>query len=150
MRSKSQGSFFPPHGGGMGGKYLPYKDESPRRALAPGSGSSMFGGDPWDALFRLFGATLAPPLPPFGPLSPSCLSRSPFCLLFRLPPSPPRAIFALPYHGFGPFSLSPLVASKVLSGPLFGLSWLPWASLCLPWALFWEPFFVKSGTAISG
>ena len=75
----------------------------PRRALAPGSGSPEVGGDPWDALFRHFGATLAPPLPPFGPLSPSCLSRSLFCPLFRLPPAPPRSIFAVPYNGFGTF-----------------------------------------------
>ena len=131
-----------------GGKYSP--PTPPRRALAPGIGSSMLGTDPWAALFCHFGSTLAPPLTPFGPLSPSCLSRSPFCLLFPLPPAPPRSIFALPYHGFGTFSLSLLVASMVLSGPLFGLSWAPGASLCRPWALLWEPFFVKSGPAISG
>ena len=89
VRTRAVLSYFPSFLQSKGGKYSP--PTPPRRALAPGSGSSMFGGDPWDALFRHFGATLAPPLPPFGPLSPSCLSRSPFCFFFisRLLPQGP-------------------------------------------------------------
>ena len=89
---------------------------------------------------------LAPDIPQNAP---EALSAALY-LLFHLPPAHPRSIFAIPYYGFGTFSLSLLVASMVLSGPLFGLSWPPGASLCRPWALLWEPFFVKSGPAISG
>ena len=89
--------------------------------------------------------------PSHVPLAPDTPRNAPealpaaFYLLFRFPPAHPRSIFAIHYYCFGTFSLSPLVASRALSEPLFGLFWLPWASLCLPGRFFGNPFSSKVG-----